>query len=169
MMTPKPFPLLQSGDRLLTKRIKGPYKFFSEAIAWKLNSEFSHVVPVFDEFNCLNIIWPEPEWADNRHFFTGDFRVLVLRPALPLTDKQTVRWRRAVIEVRKKKYDLKSFAGFASNKDTQNPRQVNCSEGTLYCDRAMGLLMRPDTARLISPQSYKNFADAGLFNIIYEG
>lgn len=157
---------LQPGDRILTKRMKGPAAIFSEAIAWWLHSRWSHILPVVSETEAVNIIWPAPHFAEVAHFTGGDYRWKVLRPTVPF---DRTAWLRTAIGLKRFDYDLESFGGFLTNDGKfQNARQINCAEGVWMCDRAAGLLAEHD-GRLISPQSYDDFAAAGLFEVIYEG
>ena len=160
---------LQAGDRIISRRVTGPIQYFSGAIAWWLHSNWSHVVPVIDGSNCLDILWPKPKIVPVSTFLTGDYKVKVLRPVIALTSKQVITWRNTIDDLLKQKYDLESFAGFILNDpDIQNYKRVNCAEGTLICDKTIGLLSNYD-GRLVSPQTYENFANAGLFNIVYDG
>lgn len=157
---------LQIGDRLLTKRIAGLPLLLSEAIAWWLHSKWSHIVPVLSETECLNITWPKPKVIPIKHFTSGDYEYKILRPIKNLTDDDKANWLITADEIRLQNYDTKSFLGFITNNShIENSKRANCAEGTLYMDINSNIIPMCDV-RLISPQSYENFATAGMFVII---
>ena len=158
----------QPGYRILTRRIKGPAALFSSLLAWWLNSHYSHIVPVLSETECLNIVWPRPKVVPVEHFLDGSYQVKILRPVRPLTDNQVQRWLETAAVVERMEYDLESFGGFLANDGTvQDPKRVNCAEGTLMMDWSAGLMTGHD-GDLISPQTYIEFARAGVFKPVFE-
>ena len=161
------YPKVQTGDRILSRRKTDYLRYFSSAIAWWLHSNWSHVVPVINAEECLDILWPKPKIVNPSMFLSDDYRIAILRPKFQLSDDQILLWHSTAEGLLNQKYDLESFAGFIlDDPKIQNPRKVNCSEGTLICDKSIGLLAEYD-GRLVSPQTYEDFAIAGLFNIIY--
>ena len=161
------YPKLQTGDRILSRRMTGSIKYFSSCLAWFLHSNWSHVVPVIDENNCLDILWPKVKVVPNKTFLSSDYRIMILRPKVQLTDEQKETWVKTTNKLYGEDYDLESFAGFLLDKPSiQNPNKVNCAEGCLLCDKSIGFLTNYN-GRLVSPQTYENFAMAGMFDIIY--
>jgi len=161
-------PILRMGDRILTKRVTGIAQYFSSGIALKLNSRYSHVVPVLSAVKVLDIAWPKPKRVDAAHFLQGDYRVKILRP---LRTIKLAAWELAAFRILQQRYDLLSFAGFLTNDGkVQDTRRVNCAEGMLLMDQAGGFLTSCD-GRLISPKSYDRLStpEAELFEVIYEG
>jgi hypothetical protein len=101
-----------------------------------------------------------------RDYLGGTHHVCLLRPRVPFTPEQGVAWMCAGREMIGKKYDIRSFWGFLTGKGEQNGGRPNCAEALLTMDQAAGLLTERNMA-LISPQSYAEFASAGLFDIIW--
>jgi hypothetical protein len=160
---------LQPGDRIISRCITGVSQYFSDGIAWWLHSNWSHTIPVVSETEVLDISWPKPKIVPASTFLSGDYKVKVLRPCFTLTPNQVIIWENTINDLLNQRYDLESYAGFILNDaGLQNSKRVNCAEGTLICDKTIGLLPNYD-GRLVSPQSYENFANAGLFNVIYDG
>jgi len=159
--------MLQIGDHVLTKCEKGWRAIFSELIAWWLHSKFSHVMPVVSESgDVLDITLPKPKITSLAEWFNGNYRVMILRPVTPLTTSEQIKFISTAQQIRSRDYDLKSFLGFLENNPTRDPKKINCAEGTLLCDQSAGILVHHDGV-LISPQSYDDYADGGLFQVIY--
>jgi len=159
--------MLQIGDRVLTKCQKGYKAIGSELIAWWLHSRWSHIMPVVSEDgDVLDITIPRPKIVSLKEHCNGAYRMVILRPVTPFDENQK-KWFKGMAEcLAGREYDLISFVGFLRNANTQDPSKVNCAEGTLLCDQAAGLLTSHD-GKLISPQSYDDYATAGLFKVIY--
>ena len=162
------YPILRTGDRILSRRITGPIKYFSNCLAWFLHSNWSHVVPVIDSNVCLDILWPKSKIVSNSIFLSPDYKIMILRPRIEFTVEQNIKWIAAANLLSGEEYDLESFAGFLLDKPSiQNCSKINCSEGCLICDKSVGLLTNYD-GHLVSPQTYEDFATAGMFDIIYQ-
>ncbi len=158
---------LQIGDRVLTKCEKGWRAIFSELIAWWLHSKHSHVMPVIStDGQILDITLPRPKITSLVEWFSGKYRVTILRPVAELTAAQQRKFIETAQQIQSRDYDLESFVSFLANSPTRDPRKINCAEGTLLCDQAAGMLVNCDGV-LISPQSYDDFATAGMFMMIY--
>ena len=155
--------LYQPGDRLLV----ASGQLGSRALRWWLNSAYSHVVPVLDVAGTtLEIRPPRPKFGSVAAYRAGKHRLLHLRPVVPWAPAQISAYLAAAEQLRVQRYDLLSFAGFLLNRPKiEDGKRVNCSEGMLVMDHAAGLLTGR-TLALVSPQSYVEFASAGLFTII---
>ena len=150
----------QAGDRLLTLR-DNP---FSKAVAWWLNGRYSHCVPILSE-EGLTLEARTPQIRFGRVSDYADATMLHLRPAVPFSEAQAKAWAAAGLALRGRGYDLKSLAGFLFGNGTHDPERPNCAELLLAMDHAAGLLTGRDP-HLISPQSYAEFAAAGLFRVV---
>jgi hypothetical protein len=158
----KTLPTLQPGDRLLLLR----RNWFSRAIAWWLSSEWSHVAPVTNPTDCLEASWPNVRRSEIANYLDGRYTVAVLRPRMPLTAVQVNAWLRTGDSLIGIQYDIRSFWGFLTGRGEQSGGRVNCTEVLLAMDQAAGLLT-DRSSLLVSPQSYAEFAAAGLFDVIW--
>lgn len=153
---------LRTGDRLLTLG-KNP---LSPLLAWWLGCEYSHITPVMSRRLVMNITWPRPTIETIEEFLAKQRRVLHLRPTTPFNSDQGKAWTERGNEILATDYDLLSFKGHLANDGkAQNGKKYNCAEGVLSLDHAAGLLLGRDF-RLISPQSYVEFAAAGVFVVV---
>lgn len=153
---------LQPGDRLLTLRPTVP----SRLVAWWLNGAYSHCAPIISEQGTtIEARLPRIRYGSS-HEYTGA-KILHLRPAVPFTASQRTAWVLAGARLIGKRYDLLSIGGFLAGNGAQHHSKPNCAELLLTMDHAAGLLQNRDY-RLISPQSYAEFAAAGLFNVVGE-
>lgn len=153
---------VRTGDRLLTLS-KNP---LSPLLAWWLGCEYSHITAVVSPRLVLNITWPRPTIETIEEFLAKQRRVLHLRPATPFDSNQVKAWTERSNEILATEYDLLSFRGHLTNDGkAENHKKLNCAEAVLSLDHAAGLLRGRDF-RLISPQSYVEFAAAGLFTVV---
>ena len=120
------YPILRTGDRILSRRITGPIKYFSNCLAWFLHSNWSHVVPVIDSNVCLDILWPKSKIVSNSIFLSPDYKIMILRPRIEFTVEQNIKWIAAANLLSGEEYDLESFAGFLLDKPSI---QNSCSKG----------------------------------------
>ena len=161
------YPILKAGDRILSRRITGAVQFFSMGLAWFLHSHYSHVVPVISQERCIDILYPKPKPVHSSVFMCPDYTIKILRPKFQLSVEQIDMWTFVANGLLNYCYDLESFEGFLlDNADIQDPKKVNCAEGTLICDKSIGLLTEYN-GHLVSPQTYEDFSHAGLFDVIY--
>jgi len=171
----------RTGDRLLV----ASDALGSKAIRYWLNSEYSHIVPILNaDGQTLEIRYPTIHFGNAADYLDGKYRVLHLRPMQPLNDLQitTYLYRAERLcnvvgyseksfweQIKEANYDMKSFWAYLINSGgAQNPQKVNCSEGMLTLDHALGLLPTR-SMRFISPQSYMEFLAAGLFEVVKGG
>ena len=148
------------GDRLLTLRDE----FYSRVVAWWTHSEWSHCTPILDELGTtLEARLPRIGYGSVDDY--AGATVLHLRPAEALTEAQMAAWVAAGEVLRGRRYDLLSLAGFIFGNGLQHKSKPNCAELLLTMDHAAGLLLgRGD--HLVTPQSYAEFAAAGLFTVV---
>ena len=90
---------------------------------------------------------------------------MIIRPKALISLGEEAKWGGAVSALEGLKYDLLSFVGFMGNKKIQDKDPINCAEGVLMADQAIGLLSLHDGS-FISPQSYWDFTVAGIFEIV---
>lgn len=148
---------LQAGDILLT----GKRNLFSRVLQWRLNGSYSHCIPMVSESQGLNTDILRNSSIENvEKYFSGDFRVLRLRCSDIDIDKFTLE----ASMLDGLPYDLRSYAGFLVNKNTEDPDKINCGEAALLCCHAGGILKDRPLDR-ISPQSFYEFSMAELFDI----
>ena len=151
------------GDRLLTLR----NSVYSRAVAWWTHSEWSHCAPVLDELGTtLEARLPRIGYGSVDDY--AGATVLHLRPTVPFSEAQAQAWAMAGEVLRGRRYDLLSLAGFLLGNGLQHQSKPNCAELLLTMDHAAGLLTGRDL-HLISPQSYAEFAAAGLFTVVRKG
>jgi len=151
---------LQPGDILVTLG-RSP---LSIGIAWWTHADFSHVMPVVDGGQALDMKWPHPEVLDPN---TLKFRRVVhLRPTIALNKNQEYVWCTVARGMAKTgKYDLASFIGWLTGTGSNSHRRTNCAEATLRCCKTIGDL-GGRTDHLISPQSFIEYAHAGMYRVV---
>lgn len=148
---------LQAGDILLT----GKRNLFSRVLQWRLNGSYSHCMPMVSESKGLNTdILRNSRVQNVEKYFSGEFRVIRLRSRIMDIDAFTLE--ASLLD--NLPYDIRSYAGFLVNKNTEDPDKINCGEAALLCCHAGGIL-KDRTLDRISPQSFYEFAMAGLFEI----
>jgi hypothetical protein len=158
--------MIRIGDRALIKKIRG-FHALQETICWKINSRFSHVEPIISkEGDSVDATVPRLKRSNIKKYFNGQYRVWILRPLPKLTKEQAIKFAITTQLCIDMKYDLFSYLGFVINKPLEHKGQLNCAELVLRADHSIGLLERHGGI-FISPQSYVDFAMAGMFDIVY--
>ena len=155
--------MLKCGDRLLVKKIKG-WKLIPEIICWWTDSKYSHIEPIYRENgDSVDASFPKLIESNIGKYFDGMHRVMLIRPVVAFDD---VKWRTNLADCIGKGYDLLSYLGFVFNKNIQDKAKYNCSELVLLLDRSACILRDYDS--YIRPESYYDFAIAGMFEIVFQ-
>jgi len=151
---------LQPGDILVTLG-RSP---LAAGIAWWTHAEFSHVMPVVDGGMVIDMKWPRAEVLDPNTLKYK--RVVHLRRTVDLTENQRKLWCIVGRDLaRPGQYDLASYFGWLTSTGSHSHRRTNCAEATLRCCQAIGDL-ETRTDRLISPQSFIEYAHAGMYRVV---
>lgn len=152
-------------DLVLVKHTKGFSGVLSNLICWWLNSEYSHCLPVISESGyVLNAGYPNID-ISHLSFYERDCKMIILRPTWSLSDEDINNYMKSIYWLKGCRYDLLSYLGFLSNKKIQDMDSYNCAEAALFCYRSMNRFLSYD-GRYVSPQTFIDFAHAGVFSIV---
>ena len=149
--------VLRTGDMLLTTVADG---VVSTGIRWRLNSDFSHCVPILAPGFTIEVYTPKARVETLSYFRGRDF--VALRLVDELTPGEANNFAKMALMLRGIKYDLKSFLGFIANQNIQDRKKLNCAEGTLLCYQAAGRFLEREIGR-VSPQSFYEWYKGGIF------